>query len=115
MRGLFIELYLDEDVDVLLADLVRARGFVVLTSREASQLGAEDVRQLEHAVSLGMAMFTHNRTDFEALAEHYFTEGRSHCGIIIAVRRPPYEIARRLLAILNLVTSDEMENQIRYI
>ncbi len=29
MNQLFIELYLDEDVDVLIADLVRARGFKV--------------------------------------------------------------------------------------
>ena len=33
MSGLFIELYLDEDVDVLVADLVRARGFDVVTRR----------------------------------------------------------------------------------
>jgi hypothetical protein len=38
-----------------------------------------------------------------------------HYGIIFAVRRPPQEIARRLLVILNQVTADEMENQVRYI
>jgi hypothetical protein len=35
--------------------------------------------------------------------------------IIIAVRRSPYEIVRRLLAILNHVPADEMKNQLRYI
>ena len=35
MSRLFIELYLDEDVDVLVADLVRARGFKVTTTQEA--------------------------------------------------------------------------------
>ena len=52
MSHLFIDLYLDEDIDVLVADLVR---------------------------------------------------------------RSPYEIVRRLLIILNHVTADEMENQLRYI
>jgi len=33
--------------------------------------------------------------------------------MITAVRRSPYEIARRLLTILNHVTADEMENQVR--
>ena len=34
MIRLFIELYLDEDVDVLIAQLMRARGFVVVTTQE---------------------------------------------------------------------------------
>ncbi len=32
MTNLFIDLYLDEDVSVLVADLVRARGFSALTA-----------------------------------------------------------------------------------
>jgi len=38
-----------------------------------------------------------------------------HYGIILAFRRPPQEMAQRLLVILNQVTADEMENQVRYI
>jgi hypothetical protein len=60
-------------------------------------------------------LLTHNRAVFEVLAQKYFSEGRPHSGIVIAVRRSPIEIARRILKILNSVTSDEMENQIRYI
>lgn len=60
-------------------------------------------------------MLTHNRDDFVRLAEEYFAEGRKHCGIIIAVRRPVQEIVRRLMAILNQTTADEMENQLIYI
>ena len=40
MNRLFIELYLDEDVDVLVADLLRARGFVATTTRDAGNLQA---------------------------------------------------------------------------
>jgi hypothetical protein len=38
-----------------------------------------------------------------------------HHGIILAVRRRPYEIARRLILILNQVTADEMRDQLRYV
>ena len=38
MTTLFIELYLDEDVNVLVAALLRARGFTALTTREVGQL-----------------------------------------------------------------------------
>ena len=115
MTTLFIELYLDEDVSVLVADLVRARGFTALTAREAGQLHARDADQLAYAVSQRKTLLTHNRADFEALAQTYFATGQTHYGIIIAVRHPPHEIVRRLLLILNQVTADEMQDQLRYI
>lgn len=115
MNHLFIELYLDEDVDALIADLLRARGFKVTTTQEAGQLGKGDEQQLVYAVSQQKAFFTHNRNDFETIAEEYFAAGKEHHGIIIGVRRYPYEIARRLLVILNNVTADEMKNQLRYL
>ena len=115
MSRLFIELYLDEDVDVLVSDLLRARGFSAFTTREAGQLGADDACQLAYAVSNHKTMFTHNRLDFEALAQSYFAQGLTHYGIIIATRHDPYELARRLLLILNQVTADELTNQLRYI
>lgn len=115
MTNLFIELYLDEDVSALVADLVRARGFTVLTTREAGNRQANDADQLAYAVSQRKTLLTHNRADFEALAQTYFATGQSHYGIIIAVRHPPYEIVRRLLLILNQVTADEMQDQLHYI
>lgn len=35
MSDVFIRLYLDEDVNVLIADLLKARGFDALTTRDA--------------------------------------------------------------------------------
>ena len=113
--GLFIELYLDEDVDVLVAELLKARGFAVVTTREAGQLGQPDVSQLAYAVTNSKTLLTHNRADFEALARSYFERGHEHAGIILAVRHSPHEIVRRLLLILNAVTADEMRNIVRYI
>lgn len=115
MSSLFIELYLDEDVDVLVADLIRARGFKAITTQEAGRKRKDDDEQLAFAASQQLTLLTHNRVDFETLGQSYFAAGKAHSGIIIATRRDPYEIARRLLIILNAVTADEMANQIRYI
>lgn len=115
MNHLFVELYLDEDVSALVADLIDARGFDVITTREAGNLGNGDAAQLTYAVQKNRTLLTHNRADFEALAQAYFAAGHAHSGIIIAVRHPPHEIVRRLLLILNHVTADEMRDQIRYI
>lgn len=112
---LFIEMYIDEDVDVLVADLLRARGFDALTTRDARRLHATDEEQLAFAVAEQRAFLTHNRADFETLHQTHLASGRHHAGILIAVRHPAYEIVRRLLLILNAVTSDEMQDQVRYL
>ncbi|MCC5642924.1 DUF5615 family PIN-like protein [Nostoc sp. CHAB 5824] len=115
MSNLFIRLYLDEDVNVLVADLLKARGFDALTVRDAGQLHRSDEEQMAYTVSQGRTLVTHNRIDFEELIQAYFDSEQMHYGVIYAVRRPPQELAKRLLAILNQVTADEMENQVRYI
>jgi predicted nuclease of predicted toxin-antitoxin system len=115
MSRLFIELYCDEDVSILLAQLLRARGFIVVTSQEVGRLGSTDVEQLAYAVGQRKTLLTHNRIDFEALNQEYFTSERRHFGIIIAVRRPVRELLRRLLLILDRITADEIENQVLYI
>jgi hypothetical protein len=115
VNKLFGELYLDEDVSVLVAKLLRAKGFVVTTARDARQLGHGDAEQLAYAVSQSKTLLSHNRPDFEALAHEYYTSGRTHFGIVIAVRHSPYEVVRRLYSLLNNVTADEMENQLLFI
>lgn len=115
MNEIFIELYNDEDVSVLIAELIHARGFSVLTTLDAENLGKNDAEQLEFAVNHKKVLLTHNRVDFENLAKQYFEQNKIHYGIIIAVRRLPNEMAQRLLEILNQNTADEMINQIRYI
>ena len=53
MSRLFIELYLDEDVDVLIATMLRARGFQAVTTQQVGIVGSSDEAQFVHAVSLG--------------------------------------------------------------
>ena len=115
MSRLFIELYLDEDVNVLVANLLRGRGIVAITTREAGLLQNSDADQLAHAVSQGKTFLTHDRADFEALAQEYADANKKHYGIILEARHPPYEFVRRLMRIINQVTADEIEVQVRYI
>ena len=115
MRQLFITLYLDEDVNVMVANLLNGRGFSATTARDEGLLRKSDEEQLAHAVSQQKTLLTHNRHDFEMLAREYADAERTHYGIILAVRYPPYEVVRRLMRILNQVTADEIQNQVRYI
>lgn len=115
MSRLFISLYLDEDVSVLVARLIRSRGFSARTTHEEGRLGASDRDQLDFACRHELALVTHNRLHFQQLAQDYSAEGRSHTGILISVRRSPYEIARRLLLLMNRITAEEMDNRLLYL
>jgi hypothetical protein len=63
-----LRLYLDEDVDVLLARLLTARGYNCVTAVEACRLYRPDSDHLIWASQEGRVLITHNRVDFENLA-----------------------------------------------
>jgi hypothetical protein len=115
MSDIFIEIYLDEDVDVLVAELIRRRGYDATSAVEAGQTGISDPEQLEFATSQRRAIVTHNRGDFAELAREYAAAGREHFGMYLVLRRSPYEVAQHILNILSRVTADEMENQVFYV
>ena len=113
-----IKLYLDEDVEVLLADLVRSKGFDAITTRDAGRHNRSepDAEQLAFAASQDRAIVTHNRDDFSRLHREYLDLQRPHSGIFIAIRRPTiYHVARRLLAFLHNRTNEEMRSHIQFV
>jgi len=61
---LYIELYLDDNVDVLVAKILRARGFSVLTVDGAGRKGLLDSDQLKFAVEGSLAIVSMDRVDF---------------------------------------------------
>lgn len=114
--ALFIRLYLDEDVSVFLAQLLRPHGFDVLTTREAQNLGSSDAAQLQFATACQFTILTHNRCDFERLHEAALRDQRPHAGILITSRRASdFELARRIMTVLDTFTAEEVANQLFYI
>lgn len=105
----------DEDVSVLVAVLLRAKGFDAVTTRDEKMLTQPDPAQLAHAVSLERCILTHNRLDYEQLHQTYISQELPHFGIVISSQRTPYEIAQRLAVLLNALTADEFANQLLYI
>jgi predicted nuclease of predicted toxin-antitoxin system len=95
-----IALYLDEDVDPLLAQVLRDRGFDCVSAREARNLGRSDREQLAIASSQKRAILTFNVRDFVRLAAECILSGRHHAGIIVSDHLPFRELLRRMLALL---------------
>lgn len=112
---LFADLYLDEDVSVLVAVFLRNRGLDTVTAVVEHMLGRDDAAQLAHATALGRCIVTHNRVHYEQLHRRYLEAGREHAGIIIATRRAPREIAERIVMLLDALTADEIHYQLFYV
>lgn len=110
-----IAVYSDEDVDIRVAEILKAKGVRAITCRQAGMLGQSDEAQLAWATEHAMALLTHNRVDFEQLARNAIAAGTSHSGMFIAVKRPYHEIARRMSILLNQVTADEISGNILYL
>jgi hypothetical protein len=110
-----LRVYLDEDVDVLLAPLLAAHGIDCLTSLAANKLRQSDEEQLQSALLETRVLITHNRTDFENLAVAWWGQQRDHAGIILAIRRADtYDLARHVLPVLRLYDQAGWRNNVLY-
>jgi len=73
-------------------------------------------RNLHFAAEHQLTLLTHNRCDFERLHEAALREQRSHAGILIASRRASdFELARRIMIVLNTFTPEDAANQLLYL
>ncbi len=115
MPEVYPSLYLDEDVSVVLGAILRARGFNVLTARDAKQLGRTDVEQLMVAAAANRVLLTHNRVDFEQLHQEWVESEQAHAGIVIARRRLPSELATRVGRLLTRLTHNDFSCQLLYV
>jgi len=106
--------YLDEDVSVLLADLLRSRGIDAVTSRDEKMLGKSDQEHFQYARSKKRTIITHNRVDFERIYSSAAEKVIHHYGIIcLSRKRDVFETAHRI--VLFLAKEKNIENQLWYL
>ena len=119
VAGLFIKLYIDEDITNELAVALRDRGFEAESAADAGLLNADDDVQLAHAAANNMALLTYNVQDYLALGRQYAAEGRSHSGIVVSSdqysRRQFGTLLRLVLRLLNTLSADELINHIVFL
>ena len=112
---LFVHFYLDENVEVVVADLLKHAGVACTTARDAGMLHRSDPDQLAHAAALGWVLVTYNRDDYLALDADYRADGRMHAGIVAAFKQPIRRLADGLIALADDKTADEMVGQVFYL
>ena len=113
---LFVSIYLDADVERMVARALRQQGYACRTADEVGMKRASDEAQLEYAAQMGYALVTYNVEHFAPLHAQYLQEGREHSSIVLIPKRwGASEVLRRLLNLLNAVTADEIRNDVRWL
>ena len=112
---LYIRLYPDQDVHKRVASGLRLRSFDAVSAHEVGRCGCTDEEQLSYAASERRTIFTYNTLDFLKLHITWLEQGREHFGVIVSDQLPVGETTRRLLALLNRISADEMKNQMRWL
>ena len=76
---------------------------------------ADDDEQLAYAALEQRALVTFNHKDFAVRHERNLAENKEHWGIVLSTEEPIDVLRRRLLRLLNTVSSQELKNQIRWL
>ena len=107
-----IRLLLDEDVRVLLAEVLRQRGYDAQHVLELNRGGKSDPEQLAHAIRERRTILTHNIRDYLLLDRTIRARGRRHYGIIVSDQVTFRELLRRTLRCLSRHQSDDVRGRV---
>lgn len=110
-----VKVLIDEDVWAGLAAALRQSGYDAVSIGEVDRKGLSDEEQLAFAITEQRAVITHNIQDFAPLAELYYQRKRFHAGIIVARQFEKGKLLRRTLALLEILTPDQLANTLRFI
>lgn len=110
-----IRLYLDEDIDPLLARVLRDRGVDCLSTYEAHNQGLSDLDQLAFATSHMRTILTFNVKDFVRLAQEFAASDQHHSGIIVSNHLPFRVLLQRILYLLMSRAHEDLKDRLLWL
>ncbi len=107
-----VRFYLDENVQIVIAEQLKRRGIDVVTVRDLGLLGDEDINHLERATELGRVLCTHD-VDYVELA----SSGLQHTGIVVGkqYKHTIGDWVRFLELVHGVYEAEEMRNLVEYL
>jgi len=103
--------YINESVNIAVAEGLKRRGVKVITARDSGNLGLSDEEQFEYARKENLVIITHD-DDFLSLAMD-----REHKGIVF-VHQQKYSIGdliRKLKLLWDVVEQKDMKNHVEFL
>ena len=107
--------YLDENIQIALADALTTRGIDALTTQQGGNIGVEDIAQLTYAAEKGRTILSYNKRDFAVIHYEWMKIGRFHAGIILSDQLPIGIVLRRIMRLYYAVNREEMTNRLEYL
>ena len=110
-----LSFYLDENIQSALAEAFKTRGIDALTTQQAGNVGAEDIRQLAYAAGKERTILSYNKRDFALIHYRWMRIGRSHAGIVLSDQLAIGVILRRLMKLFYSLQQEDMKNRLEYL
>lgn len=107
-----VRLYLDENVEIAIAEQLQRRGHDVVTVLSLNVLGDSDINHLTRATEMGRVLCTYDH-DFARLS----SQGAQHAGIVLGMANVTSigDWVSFLDVLCQAMTANEMVNHIEYI
>lgn len=111
-----LKIYIDENVDIRIAEGLSRRGIKAFSSVEKGKTGAADLEHFQYACDTRAVIFTHDH-HFLEIARKLTKEGKTHYGVIFVEMNKLSlgEIIRRLALYAEILTTEEMVNRIEFL
>ena len=107
-----IRLYLDEDVQPLLAAVLRERGYDAVSAIDLRHLAVPDSEHFAYASANERAVLTFNIRDFVPLAKNALAGNLIFPGLVVTDQLPLGELLPRVLRLLGRNHAEEIANRI---
>ena len=107
-----LRFYLDENIEVSVADQLRLRGIEVITVRDLKKRGDSDANHLKRATEMNYILCTYDK-DFLRLAN----QGVQHMGIVLG-QRSKHSVGdwvKTLELLHGVYGPDEMVNRVEFL
>ncbi|MCX5806203.1 MAG: DUF5615 family PIN-like protein [Proteobacteria bacterium] len=111
-----LKIYIDENVDISIAKGLKKQGIEVLTAIDEGLIGKSDIEHFNYARKINAVLFTHDH-HFLNIAKRANEKGLNHPGVIFS-KMNKYgigECIRRLSVYAEIITPEEMKNQIEFL
>lgn len=104
-----LKLYLDENLHPERAAQLRKHDIDVLTVDEAGMKESSDEEQLASAAGHERVLVTADQR-VTRLVEHWFIQGRSHCGVVICRQSEPWRLGMLVRLCIRLCSRETPES-----
>lgn len=110
-----VSILLDEDVDPLLAAVLRMCGVDAIAAQDAGLRSADDEALLQFAAREGRVLLTHNVSDFVKLAREWAGARRSHAGILVGRQVGFKVLLRRVSKFIGRNAAEDMRDRLDWL